>query len=154
MQREATSPSGIYLKRDTPTGPAPTASIENSIIAGNMGATGPEAIESEANTDSTVTADHSLNAGTIDVGIGSFTPDPVTIALLDADPLLGPLAMNGGTTPTQALTPDSPAIDQGSNPEALADDQRGAGYPRVVGAATDIGAFEYDADVVFANGFD
>lgn len=148
------SKAGLYLFYGGETTVQPSAVIVSSIIAGNIGATGQEAIESEANTDSTVTADHSLIAGTIDVGIGSFTPDPVTSGLLDADPLLGPLAMNGGATPTQALAPESPAIDQGSNPEALADDQRGTGYPRVVGAATDIGAFEYDADVVFANGFD
>ncbi len=58
------------------------------------------------------------------------------------NPLLGPLANNGGTTRTHALLAGSPAIDKGSNPLALAFDQRGAGFPRTTGAQTDIGAFE------------
>ena len=35
-------------------------------------------------------------------------------------------------------------------------DQRGPGYPRVIGSAPDIGAFEFNAagDEIFGNGFD
>ena len=58
------------------------------------------------------------------------------------DPLLGELQDNGGSTPTQALLEGSPAIDAGSNPNNLATDQRGEGFDRTVGEATDIGAFE------------
>ena len=58
------------------------------------------------------------------------------------DPLLGELQDNGGATPTQALLEGSPAIDAGSNPNSLATDQRGEGFDRTVGEATDIGAFE------------
>ena len=58
------------------------------------------------------------------------------------DPLLGPLADNGGPTPTRALLPGSPAIDAGSAESDDATDQRGGPYRRVVGAASDIGAFE------------
>jgi predicted outer membrane repeat protein len=61
---------------------------------------------------------------------------------LSADPLLGPLANNGGPTLTHALLTGSPAIDAGNNVAGLANDQRGSGYARVVGAAADIGAFE------------
>ena len=57
------------------------------------------------------------------------------------NPLLGPLANNGGPTLTQALLPGSPAIDKGSNPQALAFDQRGTPFARSNGQ-TDIGAFE------------
>ncbi len=60
----------------------------------------------------------------------------------NVNPLLGPLANNGGPTQTMALLAGSPAIDAGANPLALAFDQRGAGFPRVIGAQTDIGAFE------------
>jgi len=60
------------------------------------------------------------------------------------DPRLLPLAYNGGATRTQALRGDSPGVDAGNNAAALASDQRGSGYPRVIGAAADIGAFEYD----------
>jgi hypothetical protein len=61
-----------------------------------------------------------------------------------ANPKLGPLANNGGPTQTRALLPGSPAIDAGSaDPVAsIAFDQRGPGFPRVVGPTTDIGAFE------------
>ena len=75
---------------------------------------------------------------------------PVTVA----DPLLGPLANNGGPTQTHALVVGSPAIDRG-NPNGCLDstgaplqtDQRG--LPRAFDgngdgrAACDIGAFEY-----------
>jgi len=57
--------------------------------------------------------------------------------------LLDTLADNGGTTRTHALPKGSPAIDKGYNPFGLATDQRGAGFPRMLGTAVDIGAFEY-----------
>jgi len=57
-------------------------------------------------------------------------------------PLLGPLQLNGGQTPTHALLSGSPAIDAGTNFTDSATDQRGDGFSRTVGAATDIGAFE------------
>ena len=60
---------------------------------------------------------------------------------LNADPLLGPLADNGGPSLTHALLPRSPAIDAGSAPPGdITTDQRG--LPRVVGSAVDLGAFE------------
>jgi len=62
--------------------------------------------------------------------------------ILGQDPVLGPLANNGGPTLTHALLAGSPAIDKGSNPNALAFDQRGTPFVRTSGAQTDIGAFE------------
>ncbi|HEY0232191.1 MAG TPA: choice-of-anchor Q domain-containing protein, partial [Dokdonella sp.] len=74
------------------------------------------------------------------------------------DPLLLPLADNGGMTMTHALAKGSPALDAGSNSLALAFDQRGDGYARVSGSASDIGAFESQPDGaddrIFADGFD
>lgn len=64
-----------------------------------------------------------------------------TSSLNSADPRLGPLADNGGPTPSMALLLGSPAIDAGDTAAAPAVDQRGA--PRPVGPAADIGAFEY-----------
>lgn len=57
------------------------------------------------------------------------------------DPLLAPLADNGGPTRTHALLPRSPAIDAGS-PDCPppAADQRGVQRP--FGLACDIGAYE------------
>lgn len=57
------------------------------------------------------------------------------------NPMLGPLANNGGTTLTMALLPGSPAIDAGFATGAPATDQRGVARPQ--GPGVDIGAFEY-----------
>lgn len=57
------------------------------------------------------------------------------------DPVLGPLAANGGPTRTHALLVGSPAIDAaGPGPCASAKDQRGIARPK--GSGCDIGAFE------------
>lgn len=61
--------------------------------------------------------------------------------IVGVDPMLGPLADNGGPTQTHALLAGSPAIDLGSNPRSLATDQRGAA--RELGQGVDIGAFEW-----------
>jgi hypothetical protein len=60
----------------------------------------------------------------------------------NVNPLVGPLADNGGTTQTHALLPGSPAIDAGgTNANGCpATDQRGITRPQ--GMACDIGAFE------------
>jgi hypothetical protein len=63
------------------------------------------------------------------------------------NPGLGPLADNGGPTPTIALLPSSPAIGMGSlalaSAYSLTTDQRGAGFPRSInGTTVDIGAYE------------
>jgi CSLREA domain-containing protein len=62
-----------------------------------------------------------------------------------ADPLLGPLQDNGGTTETLALLPGSPAIDAGCayyfGNDVLTTDQRG--FPRPdPGGICDLGAYE------------
>jgi hypothetical protein len=67
---------------------------------------------------------------------------------LTSNPQLAPLGNNGGQTPTHALLNGSPAIDAGSNsvtgaPYNLTTDQRGAGFPRQINSAVDIGAFEF-----------
>ena len=59
---------------------------------------------------------------------------------LRGDPLLLPLADNGGPTHTHALAQASPARDAGANPAGLTIDQRHR--PRVVGTAADVGAVE------------
>jgi len=60
--------------------------------------------------------------------------------LTNTNPLLGPLADNGGPTPTHALLPGSPAIGAGDKNGCPPTDQRGV--PRPQGAAWDIGAYE------------
>jgi hypothetical protein len=66
-----------------------------------------------------------------------------------ADPLLAPLANNGGPTRTMALLPGSPLLDAGGTTVPTFPgnvyDQRGAGFARLVGSALDVGAFEVQA---------
>jgi hypothetical protein len=68
--------------------------------------------------------------------------DLVGTAATPIDPLLGSLQNNGGSTLTHALLSGSPAINAGSNPDNLQNDQRGSGFPRTLDGATDIGAYE------------
>jgi hypothetical protein len=72
------------------------------------------------------------------------------------NPRLTPLAHRGGATRTHGLSINSPAIDAGSNPQALALDQRYTGFARVVGLRADVGAYERqpDDDELFYGGFD
>jgi CSLREA domain-containing protein len=72
---------------------------------------------------------------------GNNCPGTIT----QADPLLGPLASNGGNTQTMALGAGSPAIDAGNNGTCAATDQRGVARP--VGPACDIGAFERTVNI-------
>jgi hypothetical protein len=71
------------------------------------------------------------------------------------DPKLFPLHDNGGPTKTHALRAGSPAINAGNVVSGYTVDQRGAGFPRTVGASADIGAYEgVDTDSIFFDGFD
>jgi hypothetical protein len=62
---------------------------------------------------------------------------------MDADPMLGSLAFNGGPTRSHALLTGSPAIGRGSNPLKLTTDQRGPGFARESSGAVDIGATQF-----------
>jgi uncharacterized repeat protein (TIGR01451 family) len=81
-------------------------------------------------------------------GTGFFTS---TGDQTNTNPMLGPLQLNGGQTPTHALLCGSPAIDAGTNFTGAATDQRGGGFSRTFqfgngklagGDGTDIGAYE------------
>ena len=52
------------------------------------------------------------------------------------------LGNNGGPTQTIGLLLGSPAVDAGSNPAELINDQRGVNYFRAAGKSADIGAYE------------
>ena len=108
----------------------PTGLFESTIIAGNTATSG-SAIQIEDSPD--VVASHSLIQGTIAINPGqggALTPDATTSALMGQDPLLRPLAWNGGPTFTQTLRCGSPAIDAGSNVTGVQFDQRGHGFPQ------------------------
>ncbi len=64
-------------------------------------------------------------------------------ALAAANPKLGPLANNGGTTQTMALSLGSAAIDAGNDANCPGTDQRG--WHRPFGPHCDIGAYERGA---------
>ena len=70
-------------------------------------------------------------------------------------PGLGPLQDNGGPTWTHKPLDGSWALDSGIT-NGYITDQRGSGWPRVVGSAADIGAVEYSLLVVniFSDGFE
>ena len=65
------------------------------------------------------------------------------------DPLLGPLANNGGPTQTHKLLAGSPAIQAG-DPSFVGPttDQRGAGFERVLFGRIDMGAIEFRGPIV------
>ena len=71
--------------------------------------------------------------------------------LNNTDPKLGPLANNGGPTPTHALLPGSPAINRiplitNGCGTTITTDQRGFPRPWPTGGRCDIGAFEFQAN--------
>jgi len=157
------------------TGSAPSETrISNSTIARNWAATGSNSPAVIINTHAPLTlsstiiaqnlqmqskyelTDLAVSAGTTVSGdhnliMHSQVSPPGT---LTANPELAALADNGGPTATMALPPGSPAIDCGSNPNHETSDQRGLPFPRVAGAAPDIGAFEFRGDILFKNGFE
>jgi len=119
--------------------------LESSIISGNFKGT------SLADDLDTSYCDHVYGHDNIvGVVIGNVPSD----TRIGINPLLGPLTNNGGRSRTHALLAGSPAIDAGNNDQNLTDDQRGDSFPRVIGAAADIGAVEFDSDVIFRSGFD
>jgi hypothetical protein len=122
-----------------------TLDLQSSIIADNIGG----GVQFDlGGSNVTLAGAHNL------VVSSALTLPPDTIG---SCPHLGPLTANGGPTLTHPLLSASPAIDQGSSAPALSNDQRGTGYPRVVGAAADIGAEERAAnaldDRLFKSGF-
>lgn len=125
-----------------------TFTFQSSIVADNTAGTG-------ATLPADLGATGTLNVAGADnliVDAGALALPPDT---LGDDPQLEPLADNGGLTRTHALAEGSPAVDAGNNAAALDFDQRGDGFPRVVGAAADIGAFERGLDdLIFADGFE
>jgi len=121
--------------------------LQSTIVAGNQVAGLPDDIWSPGLDISG--ANNLVQAA--DDGVG------LPLDTLTADPLLQPLADNGGPTYTHALGDGSPAIDAGNDAAGLDFDQRGTGFARVSGARADIGAFELQSappDLIFADGFD
>jgi len=89
------------------------------------------------------------NTGTIGTNLNNLIEDTsptCSPALMSVDPLLGPLADNGGYTQTMAPLSGSPVIDAGDDTTCAAApvnnaDQRGVTRP--IGTHCDLGAVEY-----------
>jgi hypothetical protein len=104
--------------------------LRNSIVAYPNG--------TNSNVQGPITdAGHNINSD----GSANFTSGT---SFNFTDPLLLPLADNGGLTWTMALQHDSPAIDFGDPNGAPAIDQRGISRP--FGSGVDIGAFELNSE--------
>ncbi|MGA9342717.1 MAG: choice-of-anchor Q domain-containing protein [Rhodanobacteraceae bacterium] len=110
--------------------------FQSSIVYGNT--TTGVGMELQSSEPATVVGANNLTGAN---GTALILPDDT----MHTDPMLLPLAFNGGLTRTHALPRASTAIDAGNNVAASTSDQRGEGFPRVVGAAADIGAFEFSA---------
>jgi CSLREA domain-containing protein len=127
------------------------ALLENSIVAGNFRSSyNPETLLVTlvpSDVRGGFAAGSRFNLIGVDGGIGTGLAhgnngNQVGTSAGPIDALLGPLAENGGTMPTHALLPGSPALGAGDPafvpPPSV--DQRG--QPRVFGGRIDIGAVE------------
>ncbi len=112
---------GIY------NSPGGTTAIENSIVAYNSGSN---------------CAGAGLGSGGYNIEDGNSCNFISANDLPNSDPLLGPLANNGGLTPTHALLPGSLAIDSATPDMCTSIDQRGISRPQ--GTQCDRGAYEKD----------
>ncbi len=114
---------------------SPTLTLANSIIAGNSGDQC-IAVDFGGGTVTLASNGHNI-AGDASCALTAGGDQP------NANPLLGPLANNGGPTLTHALPAGSPAINTANAATCPATDQRGIARPQ--GAGCDIGAFEAQA---------
>ncbi|WP_197526772.1 beta strand repeat-containing protein, partial [Botrimarina colliarenosi] len=132
---------GIFITGNVPTN---LVTLENSIVAGNFGLTSTADFDLHLAPGTVFSVDHSLIGDTSSGLSASQLLDIATGTgnLIDIDPMLGPLADNGGPTPTQALRLGSPAINAGNPVNSGGNDQRGPGFARVSFGQRDMGAYE------------
>ncbi len=113
------------------------ATTDSSIIALNSATTGgPDYFTNGGELQST---GYNIIGNNADAVINSQPTDQIGTPTAPIDPVLGPLADNGGPTLTHAIQSGSPAINRG-DPAAPPQDQRGYGRLGV----PDVGAFEFD----------
>ncbi|MCI0331692.1 MAG: right-handed parallel beta-helix repeat-containing protein [Planctomycetes bacterium] len=127
-----------------------SADLNHTIVAGNTRAAG-TSDDADGSTLSSVLFSLIGNGTGVLITSTDAGSNRIGTSSAPIDPLLGPLADNGGPTMTHALLAGSPAMDAGQpgiffNPAEF--DQRGAPFTRVLdgdgigGLRIDIGAFE------------
>jgi len=121
-----------------------TVTLVDTLLAANTASsTGPDCAGTLSSSGYNLVGDGTGCTGLTDGANG----DKVGTASAPIDPLLGPLAGNGGPTRTRAILPGSPAIAAGSyscaddGGHALATDQRGVARPDP-SSRCDIGAYQ------------
>lgn len=126
---------------------AGSVDAESSIIAKNT-STAPDRMDLQS----------SYLIGSKNLILSASTSNPIGsgVITITTNPKLAPLGNHGGLTLTHAPLATSPVLNQGSNSQNLPNDQRGAGFARVVNAAADIGAYErqINDDEIFYDGME
>jgi hypothetical protein len=131
-----------------------TVNSRNTIIALNISTNGPDVKGALASQGFNLIGDYS---GAV-ISPAQFS-DQLGVSAAQLN--LGPLQYNGGPTQTHALLSSSFAIDEGNSSGSTTDQRaftRPFGSPPDPnpngGDGSDIGAFEFGADKIFANGFE
>jgi hypothetical protein len=131
---ENTAPSGTaagIVSADF-GGLAPVITLANTIVANNITGTSCAVVNFGGGAANVVSAGHNIDSdATCNLTAAGDLPN--------TDPLLDPLADNGGATQTHALLVGSPAIDAANTAVCPPTDQRGVARD----AACDVGAFEF-----------
>jgi CSLREA domain-containing protein len=143
----AASASGVYRAQSFGT-----VTLGNSLIAANVNNAAQPDVAAD-NSSGIISNGYNLigNRGALSFS-GTGDQSGTGAALLN--PQLGPLALNGGTTPTHALLGGSPALDKGG--AEVTTDQRGLPRPVTIGSIppasggnnADIGAVEMQPFIV------
>jgi len=137
--------------------PAGNTLIHNTLIAGNTGGEiatdDPAFIDVDPTSSNNLIGDPETADGLADGVNGNI------VGSFSLDELVESLADNGGPTQTHALLPNSPAIDAGADefanlpPFGIEDqriffDQRRGDFIRIAGDSVDIGAFEFNPELL------
>ncbi|MCE5252339.1 InlB B-repeat-containing protein [bacterium] len=130
---------GVYVNDYTGDDQLCEVMLKNTILAGNTAPTGADCLNSPQATCTTQSLGYCLVGATVD-----FTGGTGDINIGADDPLLAPLADNGGPTFTHALESGCLAVNAGAGTDSegnpVPNDQRGVARPQ--GASNDIGAVE------------
>lgn len=128
--------------------------LTSTIVGGNFidksqgGKVASDIEEAKGASGATISGDHNL------IVLSSLPLPSDTLQL--QSPQLGPLLDNGGLTKTHEPCRNSPTFENGYADSGVLYDQRGAGFPRLVGGSVDIGAVEAPdyRNIIFRNGFE